>query len=60
MSDMWKKGRSDSKLTDDDVLEIRRLYRDTKLTQEQIGLKFGVVQSRIGDIVRYNTWRHVS
>ena len=52
-----KYGRS--KLTEERVLEIRRLYAAGDHTQRQLGEKFGTDKSNIGQIVRRVTWRHI-
>ncbi len=48
-----------TKLQPADVKEIRRLARDTDLTQREIGLLFGIAKSSTGGIVRRHTWKHV-
>ena len=52
-----KYGRS--KLTEEQVLEIRRLYAAGDHTQKQLSEKFGTDRSNIGQIVRRVTWRHI-
>jgi len=52
-----KYGRS--KLTDKQVLEIRRLYAMGDHTYKQLSEKFGTDRSNIGQIVRRVTWRHI-
>lgn len=49
-----------AKLTDDDVIAIRRKYKNKELNQYQLAEKFGVSQPCIGSIVRGETWRHVA
>lgn len=49
-----------AKITEDDVREIRRLARETKLTQAQIGAKFGITNKNVGYIVRMKAWPHVA
>lgn len=48
-----------SKLTDADVLEIRRLYREGFGSQQRIADIFGVSQVLVGNIVRLENWTHV-
>ncbi len=48
-----------SKLTDEDVIEIRRLYATGEHTQRELGDRFGVDRATIGLIVRRETWKHV-
>lgn len=52
------KGRSTTKLTDDDVREIRRL-RATGLTQTQVGNMFGVCFQAISNIDRRKSFAEV-
>lgn len=67
MDDMWSKGRGatgerqpSSRLTVDDVREIRRLWAAGGLTQRAIGERFGVSGDVVGMIVRRKTWTHVA
>ena len=48
-----------SKLKEVDVLEIRRLWKTGKYTKTQIGIKFGVLQPCISQIINKKTWRHI-
>ena len=52
-----KYGRS--KLTEEQVLEIRRLYAAGNHTQRQLGEKFRTDKSNIGQIIRRVTWRYI-
>jgi len=67
--DMWAKGRGklihkkgmdvpNSKLTDSDVREIRRLGK-AGMFQRDIGKRFGVTHPVIGKILRRTAWSHV-
>lgn len=47
-----------SKLTDDQVRDIRQLYVDG-ITQYELADKYGVSQALISNIVRGKTWKHV-
>jgi hypothetical protein len=49
-----------SKLTEQDALEIRRLYRENIYNQSALGRIFGVGQVQIGRIVRRKQWKHIS
>lgn len=55
--------RSDSKLTEKDVKEIRKLYgtfdRLGKFTLRRLGKKFSVTATNIQQIVARITWKHV-
>ena len=46
-----------AKLTKSDVLEIRKLYKETKMTYKQISTLFNIKKCTIGDIVRNKIWR---
>ena len=52
-----KYGRS--KLMEEQVLEIRRLYTAGDHTHRQLSTQFGTDRSNIGQIVRRVTWRHI-
>lgn len=47
-----------AKLTERDVLEIRRLRTKKKLTCKQLGQRFSVDPSYISAIVRHKVWKH--
>lgn len=46
-----------SKLIESDVLEIRRLYRDANMTQEQIASRFNISRENVRDIINFKRWR---
>lgn len=52
-----KNGRA--KLDDDKVREIRKLYATGDYSQEALGKRFGVDQTKISEIVRFKKWAHV-
>lgn len=52
-----KAGRA--KLTDEQVLEIRRLYARGDVSQTVLAKQFGVAQTMIGFIVRRVSWTHI-
>ena len=67
MDDMVNKGRSlfgernhNSKLTEEQIIEIRSMYHSGLFTYKAIGIKFGIDGAHIGSIVRRKEWRHVS
>jgi hypothetical protein len=67
LSDMVSKGRQargsangSSKLTESQVLEIRKLYSGGILTQQEIALQYNVAQTLISFVVRGAGWKHVS
>jgi hypothetical protein len=65
--DMINKGRmpsallraNRSKLSENDIREIRRLLAEGKLNQYEIGARFGVTNTNISAIKRGETWTHV-
>ncbi len=48
-----------SKLTSDQVKEIRGLYASGDFTHAKLGVRFGINKTVIGDIVRRQTWTHI-
>lgn len=48
-----------SRLTDEKVAEIRRLYAAGLGLQREIAAQFGVTQTMVGNIVRGEAWTHV-
>jgi hypothetical protein len=65
-TDRMNKGRSAvgekqglSKLTEAQVLEIREKYSQGGTTQQKLGEEYGVSQTVIGYIVRYEIWTHI-
>lgn len=71
MEDMAKKGRSSrtwkvrgsdatpSRLSADQVLEIRRLYATGAYSQRSLARQFGVSQPAIKCITKRQVWRHI-
>jgi HNH endonuclease len=49
----------DSKLTDEKVREMRRLFRTGNYLQQDLAEMFGVTFGNVHCVVRYKTWRHV-
>lgn len=47
-----------SKLTEKDVLEIRKL-RSLGVTQTELGIRFGTSQGNIWHIVHHSSWKHI-
>ena len=66
MNDMSERGRSfsrgesnnNSKLTEDDVLEIRRLLKISHLVQRDIAKKFEVTATLVSSIKYYKNWNY--
>jgi DNA-binding transcriptional regulator LsrR (DeoR family) len=48
-----------AKLTEDDVLEIRRLYAVGDCTQGELAERFDVAQATIHRVVRRRNWRNI-
>ena len=48
-----------SKLTEDQVREIRERYRTTAVTYLELAREYGVNKPRIGQIIRRVAWKHV-
>jgi hypothetical protein len=48
-----------AKLTNESVLEIRRLYALGDITYQELGRLFGVKQATIGYLVRRKSWTHI-
>lgn len=48
-----------SKLTEDDVISIRNLYKTGLYTQAEIGKEYGVVHTVISRIVNRKIWKHI-
>lgn len=49
-----------SKLTHDQVIEIRRKYARGGVLQRELGVEYGVAHTAISRIVNHVRWRHVS
>ena len=47
------------KLTEEQVIEIRRRYADGGVTQQELGDEFGVARRTISDIIRREIWTHL-
>ena len=52
-------GQWNSKLTEDDVREIRLLWATGKYYQRELAKQFGVLQTTISRIVRRDSWKHI-
>lgn len=48
-----------SKLSEKDVLEIRRIYKDKQVSYEDIARLFGISWGHVGYIVRGDKWKHL-
>ena len=45
-----------SKITEQDVKDIRNLYANTDITQKQLGKIYGITQTNVGNILRGKIW----
>jgi len=48
-----------AKLTDADIVAIRKLHAAGGITQAALGRQYGVSQAMIGYIVRRKSWKHI-
>ena len=55
------KGRGEyrSNLKERDVIEIRRLYKETKITQKELSSIYGIAKTTVSSIIRRITWTHI-
>lgn len=60
VQDAMKKGRRVTKLTEDDVREMRSKYRTGEWSQNQLAEEYGVNQANVSDIVNRKYWQHVT
>ena len=50
---------ANAKLTERDVVEVRRLRNEEHLTLKEIGNRFGITEAAVSAIVRRKLWKHV-
>lgn len=48
-----------TKLTEDQVKEIRRLHSEEKISTYELSYQFDVGQSNIWNIVNFKSWKHL-
>ena len=48
-----------SKITNEIVLEIRRLHKTENISSRKLSLKFNLSKSNILNIVNKKTWKHI-
>jgi hypothetical protein len=53
-------GHGMAKLSNDDVIEIRRLYQAGSISQKVLGALFNTSQSNIWRILNYMNWKHIA
>lgn len=51
--------RPGSKLTEREVIEIRKKYSTGRYTCQQLGIEYGIDYTTISQITTYKTWRHI-
>jgi len=49
-----------SKLSEDDVISIRKIYKSGEKNYKELAAIYGVDQSQIGNIVRRVYWTHLT
>mgnify|MGYP000491117244 CR=1 FL=1 len=57
---LLSKNHQNAKLTEDEVLEIRKVYAEGGISQRKLGLKYGVTQGTIFDVVNFRSWNKLS
>ena len=50
---------SQSKLTEQDVLHIRYIYHNIKITHEEIAKQYGLARRSIGDVIQGRNWKYL-
>ena len=48
-----------AKLTENQVREIRKLYKEDHLTQKEIGIRFNICNQQVSHIVNFKSWSHI-
>lgn len=48
-----------AKVTESEVMDIRRLFADGKYTQKELGIIYGMTRSGIQRITKRITWKHI-
>ena len=49
-----------SRLTEDNVMEIRKQYSEGKLSQTELASRYGVTQANVSEIVNMQTWKQLT
>lgn len=55
----YGEGNGRAKLTEKQVLEIRKIHQESKAEHRFLGKMFGVAHTTIGLILRRKIWRHI-
>ena len=53
-------GRPNAKVNSEQVLEIRRIYRETKITQQALADQFGLALSTTNQILTKRWWKSIN
>lgn len=48
-----------AKLTEKQVLEIRKLYKTSKYTYQKLAIKYHMTKQNIGKIINKQSWKHI-
>lgn len=48
-----------SKLTEEDVISIRKIYENKEHSHSKLAKIYGVSKNNIGSILNRNTWKHI-
>jgi len=48
-----------SKLKENDIRNIRKIYQNNKYTQKELGIMFNIHEETVGTIVRKTSWKHI-
>lgn len=51
--------KSITKLTEEEVIEIRRLYKKGGIFQRELAVRFNIDQTVISDIILNRVWKHI-
>jgi DNA-directed RNA polymerase specialized sigma subunit len=52
-------GKGQAKVTQDQVKEIRKLYKETTMTQKEIGKLYGIAPSTTNQIITKRWWKDI-
>jgi hypothetical protein len=59
MEDMTKRKRQYSKLSEEQVLDIRSRYVEGVTTHLDLANEFGVSRQHVSDVINRRTWKHI-
>jgi hypothetical protein len=69
MDDAMERGRQkakkgsenpNAKITEQDVVEIRRLYATSEMPGTKLAEKYGISQANVYEIIHHTAWKHVA